>query len=113
MNIDIDYLCQLAHIELNSEEKEIIQRDILRIIKFFDKIQELDLNNESYFYHHQLKETKYSQDQHTKIDFKEFISLNSVREENYFKIPPILKREEQNFRLPSERNTNISAPTQG
>jgi aspartyl-tRNA(Asn)/glutamyl-tRNA(Gln) amidotransferase subunit C len=90
--VDVDYLCQLSHLDLSPQEKESIEKDIQKIIKFFDKIQELDLNNEEYFYHYQLGETKYSQDQHTKIEIDEFLSLNSVSEEKYFKIPPILKK---------------------
>ncbi len=87
----IDYLCQLAHIELNEKEKQIIPKNINQIIEFFNKIQELDIKEEEYYYPSHLGQTKYNQTPKNEIDFEEFINENSKREGNYFKIPPILK----------------------
>ncbi len=89
--MNIDYLCQLAHIELNEEEKKIIEKDIQKIITFFDKIQELNLREEEYYYPQHLGDTKYQSKEKQQINFHDFIEKNSVREQNYFKIPPILK----------------------
>ncbi|MEN3014481.1 MAG: Asp-tRNA(Asn)/Glu-tRNA(Gln) amidotransferase subunit GatC [bacterium] len=93
MDINIDHLCELAHIHLNPQEKEIITKDIQKIIEFFTKIQSINLEFEDYYYHDHLKETKYLEQTHPPINFEEFLEQNSVREQNYFKIPPILKRE--------------------
>ncbi|MFN3995972.1 MAG: aspartyl/glutamyl-tRNA amidotransferase subunit C [bacterium] len=89
--MNIDYLCQLAHIELNPKEKEIISKDIEKIIAFFNKIQELDITTEEYYYPYHLGETKYNTQLKSEINFEDFIEKNSVREQSYFKIPPILK----------------------
>ncbi|MCS7164933.1 MAG: hypothetical protein RMJ51_01435 [Candidatus Calescibacterium sp.] len=89
--MNIDYLCELAHIELDEKEKNTIQKDITKIINFFSKLQELDLETEDYYYPDHLGQIKYNQTDVNHIDFSDFIEKNSVRESNYFKIPPILK----------------------
>lgn len=89
--MNIDYLCQLAHIELNPQEKNIITQDIEKIITFFNKIQELDIRTEEYYYPSHLGQNKYNTYLKNIIDFENFIEKNSIHEQNYFKIPPIIK----------------------
>ncbi|MCX7758710.1 MAG: aspartyl/glutamyl-tRNA amidotransferase subunit C [bacterium] len=89
--MDIDYLCELSHIKLNEKEKNIISQDIQKIIGFFDKLQELNIQTEEYYYPQHLGETKYNQNIINEINFKSFLDKNSFNEGNYFKIPPILK----------------------
>lgn len=108
--MDIDYLCELAHIKLKEHEKQIIANDIQKIIHFFDKIQELNLEKEEYYYPSHLKETIFNEDKINQIDFSEFIEKNSVKEQNYFKIPPIHK-EVSNEKGREGRNNQINTTT--
>jgi len=45
LGIDIDYVCDLARIELSPEEKEAFAAQLPQILDFVNKIRELDLCN--------------------------------------------------------------------
>ena len=93
LSIDIDYLANLAHIHLDPSEKEIIQKDILRIIEFFSMIQKVDTTDIEFYHQEHLGETKFLTDlSKTDIDVKEYLQKNTVNEGMYIKIPPILKK---------------------
>ncbi len=92
INIDIDYLCQLAHIYLENNEKEIISKDIIKIIDFFSMLQELDTKDVEVYYNDHLGESKFLNDlAKTDIDVKTYLETNTKNEGMYIKIPPILK----------------------
>ncbi len=93
LNIDIDYLCELAHIYLEPHEKEIITKDIPKIIDFFSMLQELDTKDVEVYYNAHLGESKFLNDlAKTNIDIKDYIETNTKNEGMYIKIPPILKK---------------------
>ena len=41
--MDIDYVANLARIELSNEEKSTYQKQLGDVLKYFDKLQELDV----------------------------------------------------------------------
>ena len=43
--MDIDYVANLARIELSDEEKSTYQKQLGDVLKYFDKLQELDVEN--------------------------------------------------------------------
>jgi aspartyl/glutamyl-tRNA(Asn/Gln) amidotransferase C subunit len=93
INIDIDYLCELAHIYLEPSEKEIIHKDIVKIIDFFSKLQEIDTKDVEVYYNEHLGDTKFLMSSaKTEIDVKNYLEVNTKNEGMYIKIPPILKK---------------------
>ncbi|MGC8733647.1 MAG: Asp-tRNA(Asn)/Glu-tRNA(Gln) amidotransferase subunit GatC [bacterium] len=93
LTIDIDYLANLAHIYLEPTEKEIIQKDILKIIDFFSKLNEIDTTNVEVYYNSHLGETKFLTDlAKTEINVKDYIENNTKHEGMYIQIPSILKK---------------------
>ena len=42
--MDIDYVANLARIELSNEEKTTYQRQLGDVLKYFEKLQELEVN---------------------------------------------------------------------
>lgn len=44
-SIDVDYLAQLARIELTAQEKDSIQSRLVSIIQYFDKLDAADLGD--------------------------------------------------------------------
>jgi aspartyl/glutamyl-tRNA(Asn/Gln) amidotransferase C subunit len=93
INIDIDYLCELAHIYLEPSEKEIIHKDIVKIIDFFSKLQEIDTKDIEIYYNEHLGDTKFLMNNaKTEIDVKNYLEVNTKNEGMYIKIPPILKK---------------------
>lgn len=93
LTIDIDYLADLAHIYLEPTEKEIIHKDIFKIIDFFSKLSEVDTTNVVVYYNEHLGESKFLSDlAKTEINIKNYIENNTKNEGMYIKIPPILKK---------------------
>ena len=43
--MDINYVANLARIELSDEEKSTYQKQLGDVLKYFDKLQELDVEN--------------------------------------------------------------------
>lgn len=45
MKIDVDYVAKLANLPLKSEEKETFEKQLSEILKYVEKLQEVDTKN--------------------------------------------------------------------
>lgn len=90
---DIDYLSKLAKIELKKEEKERLAKELKKILKFVEKLNELDISKERPLSHVIDLKNIFRQDKVLpSLSQKKVIKLAPRKGGGFVKVPKILKR---------------------
>ncbi|MEM3955833.1 MAG: Asp-tRNA(Asn)/Glu-tRNA(Gln) amidotransferase subunit GatC [Candidatus Bathyarchaeia archaeon] len=88
---DVEHIAQLAHIELNEEEKEIFVEQFNRILEFFRKIDEVNTEGIPPTYHIIELTNVFREDEVKESLPREEVLRNAPkREEGFFKSPRIV-----------------------
>ena len=93
----IDKLARLSRLQFNDSEKEEIKKDLQSMIKFVEKLNELDLDNVSPLMH-MSDEVNVLRDDKVKgsISRKEGLKNAPSHDEQFFKVPKVINRQEVN-----------------
>jgi len=90
-DLNISKLETLAGIRLSEEERKAFEREIGEILRFFSQIDELDTEAVEVTYHEHLGWQRLREDIPEQGLSKDEALMNAPdREDDYFKIPPIL-----------------------
>jgi aspartyl-tRNA(Asn)/glutamyl-tRNA(Gln) amidotransferase subunit C len=89
----VDKLAGLARLEFNEQEKEIIKKDLQRMIEFVDKLNELDVKDVQPLLHmsdvvNVLREDRVQ----GSIDREEGMKNAPDTDGAYFKVPKVIKK---------------------
>lgn len=89
---NVEYIAQLARIEINEKEKEFLGSQLSRIIGYVDKLREVDVENVSPTRGAFLEDNMLREDQASAFDNREAILKNAPEVEgNFFKIPRVIE----------------------
>jgi len=88
---DVEYLSKLARIELKEEEKKKFEKELLKILEYIEKLNEVNTENVLPTYHVLPVKNVFRDDIVEEFSFKEKILENAPdREKNLFKVPRII-----------------------
>jgi aspartyl-tRNA(Asn)/glutamyl-tRNA(Gln) amidotransferase subunit C len=88
---DVEYLSKLARIELKEEEKKKFEKELLKILEYIEKLNEVNTKNVLPTYHVLPVKNVFRDDIVEEFSFKEKIIENAPdREKNLFKVPRII-----------------------
>ncbi|MEM2875765.1 MAG: Asp-tRNA(Asn)/Glu-tRNA(Gln) amidotransferase subunit GatC [Candidatus Bathyarchaeia archaeon] len=88
---DVEHIALLARIELSEEEKELFTEQFNRILDYFHKIDELDLEDVEPTYHVLTLFNVFREDELTEPLKREMALLNAARKnDGYIKAPKII-----------------------
>ena len=88
---DVEYLSKLARIELKEEEKKKFEKELLKILEYIEKLNEVNTENVLPTYHVLPVKNVFRDDTVEEFPFKEKIIENAPdREKNLFKVPRII-----------------------
>jgi aspartyl-tRNA(Asn)/glutamyl-tRNA(Gln) amidotransferase subunit C len=88
---DVEYLSKLARIELKEEEKKKFEKELLKILEYIEKLNEVNTENVLPTYHVLPVKNVFRDDIVEEFSFKEKIIENAPdREKNLFKVPRII-----------------------
>ena len=90
----VEYLAGLAGIELSEAEKETFSRQLLRIISYVDKLNELDLSDVPPTAHTQSLTNVFREDE-CRPGLTQDVALEMApdRQGDYFRVPRVIKNE--------------------
>ncbi len=90
----VEYLAGLAGIELSEAEKETFSRQLLRIIAYVDKLNELDLSDVPPTAHTQNLTNVFREDE-CRPGLPQDVALGMApdRQGDYFRVPRVIKNE--------------------
>ena len=87
---DVEYMANLARIDLNEEEKESLQKDLSDIIGYIDRLKELDISDVLSLDHSIMVENVTREDIKVDCDEREkLIDDFTEKDENYLKVRQI------------------------
>jgi len=88
---DVEHIASLARIELSEEEKDLFTEQFNRILDYFHKIDELDLEDVEPTYHVIELFNVFREDEVTEPLTQEMVLLNvQRRKDGYIKAPKII-----------------------
>jgi aspartyl-tRNA(Asn)/glutamyl-tRNA(Gln) amidotransferase subunit C len=88
---DVEYLSKLARIELKEEEKKKFEKELLKILEYIEKLNEVNTENVLPTYHVLPVKNVFRDDIVEEFPFKEKIIENAPdREKDLFKVPRII-----------------------
>lgn len=88
----VEYVAELARINLTEEEKESLGRELTKIITYIDQLQELDTQGVEPLRELQAKRDVFRPDEVLPSGCREEILKNSpLSEGDYFKIPKVIE----------------------
>jgi aspartyl-tRNA(Asn)/glutamyl-tRNA(Gln) amidotransferase subunit C len=89
----VDKLANLARLQFNDTEKESIKNDLQRMIKFVEKLNELDTTGVEPLLH-MSEQVNILRDDEVKgsISRAEALQNAPVHDEEFFKVPKVIKR---------------------
>jgi aspartyl-tRNA(Asn)/glutamyl-tRNA(Gln) amidotransferase subunit C len=88
---DVEYLSKLARIELKEEEKKKFEKELLKILEYIEKLNEVNTENVLPTYHVLPVKNVFRDDIVEEFSFKEKIIENAPdREKDLFKVPRII-----------------------
>lgn len=92
----IDKLSKLAMLRFNQEEREEIKSDLEKMIGFVDKLKELDTTGIEPLLHMSTQADILREDVPGKmIDRKEALQNAPLHDDEYFKVPKVIKKPVQ------------------
>ncbi|MBN2207785.1 MAG: Asp-tRNA(Asn)/Glu-tRNA(Gln) amidotransferase subunit GatC [Candidatus Coatesbacteria bacterium] len=90
----VEYLAGLAGIELSEAEKETFRNQLLRIISYVDKLNELDLSEVPPTAHTQNLTNVFREDEcRPGLTKDSALALAPDRQGDYFRVPKVLRSE--------------------
>lgn len=97
MSIDdkeIEYLANLARLDLSAEEKALIKDDLNKIVGYMDKLESLDVEDVEPMSHVLEMSNRFREDKVQQRFSKEEALKNSKGADgDYFKVPKVIKRK--------------------
>ena len=89
---DVDYVAKLARLEFNGEEKEKFAKDFNNILKFVDKLSEINTDNvdisiNSNEFNNALRNDEVLES----LNLKDVLSNSPDNENGYFKVPKVVE----------------------
>ena len=92
-NVLVDKLANLARLEFNDTEKESIKNDLQRMIKFVEKLNELDTTGVEPLLH-MSEQVNILRDDEVKgsISRAEGLQNAPLHDEEFFKVPKVIKK---------------------
>jgi len=98
MSIDdkeIEYLANLARLDLSEEEKALIKDDLNQIVNYMDKLKGLNVDGVEAMSHVLGVSNRFREDKVEQRISKEAGLKNSKEaDEDYFRVPKVIKRKE-------------------
>lgn len=92
---EVDKLAHLARLEFSDKEKEAMMEDMDKILEFVDKINELDLEGVEPLVYMNEETNRLRNDEQREVVTKDEALKNAPdRDTDYFLVPKVLKREE-------------------
>lgn len=89
----IDKLSELARLEFDEQSKEEIKKDLTNIIRFVEKLNELDLSNvEPLIYITDEKNILRADKSEQTITKAEALSNVPLKDSDYIKVPKVIKK---------------------
>lgn len=90
--IDIDYVLKLARIYLKKEEKEKIEKDLIKIVSYFENLNKIDTDKIEPTFHATGNKNVFREDEVKDFKYKDDIIENAPnREDRYFKVKRIIE----------------------
>jgi len=88
----VEYVANLARIEVSSEEKDLLAPQLSTILDYIDKLKELDVTDIEPTRGGSLEENAFREDIAEEKSFRDEILKNApASEDGYFKIPKVLE----------------------
>jgi aspartyl-tRNA(Asn)/glutamyl-tRNA(Gln) amidotransferase subunit C len=89
---DVEHIAQLAKLDFSPEEKKLIQKDLNQIIKYFNKLNELETSHVEPLSHAQDIVNKLRPDQvKPSLPVEEVLKNAPDRSGTFFKVPKVIK----------------------
>ena len=88
---EVEYVSQLANLEINQEDKEQYTNQLNAILDYFKKLDELDTKNvEPTAYIMDMPNLLHEDKVESSLPQKEVISMSNDSKQGYFKVPKIM-----------------------
>jgi aspartyl-tRNA(Asn)/glutamyl-tRNA(Gln) amidotransferase subunit C len=89
---EVEHIARLARLELTEEEKELFTHQLAQIVRYFEKLQELDvLGVEPTCHVEQMSNRMRGDELEPSLSPEEAISNAPESEENQFRVPLVVK----------------------
>ena len=89
----VDNLAKLSRLQFNDQEKEIIKKDLQRMIEFVDKLQELDTTGVEPLMHMTEEHNVLRDDEvGPMLNQQEALKNATHPDSEYFKVPKVIKK---------------------
>jgi len=92
MNLDIDYILNLARLDLTNSEKEKFSKQLSDILEYMKKLQTINTDNIILTSHPITNIKQHLREDKIKVfeDRDNLISISPDKQSNYFKIPKVI-----------------------
>lgn len=93
---EVEHICELANIELNENEKEKITEELVDILEYVDKLNELDTKEvEPTAYPVSLKNVMREDGVKSSLSREEVLKNAPDNKKGQFRVPPIMKNDDE------------------
>ncbi len=90
----IDHLSHLARLEFDLDKKENIRNDVERMVGFIEKLQELNTDGvEPLLFMSDAQNVWRADDITGSVSRKEALSNSPIKDETFFKVPTVIKKQ--------------------
>lgn len=91
---DVDYVAELARLEFDENEKEGLAEDLNQILAYFEKLGQLDTENEDIIVNPVYIENRFREDVVVpSLELNDVINNAPDKLEEYILVPPIMKQQ--------------------
>ena len=91
---DVDYVAELARLEFDENEKEGLAEDLNQILAYFEKLGQLDTENEDIIVNPVYIENRFREDVVVpSLELNDVLNNAPDKLEEYILVPPIMKQQ--------------------